>query len=36
MILIALGANLPSVAGPPRATLEAALRALAARGVEVL
>ncbi len=36
MILIALGANLPSVAGSPCATLEAALRALAARGVEVL
>mgnify|MGYP000846217792 CR=1 FL=1 len=31
--LIALGANLPSPAGPPRETLEAALAALAARGV---
>jgi 2-amino-4-hydroxy-6-hydroxymethyldihydropteridine diphosphokinase len=30
---IALGANLPSPAGPPRATLEAALAALAARGL---
>ena len=36
MILIALGANLPSAAGPPRATLEAALAALAARGIAVL
>ena len=35
MILIALGANLPSAAGPPRATLEAALAALVARGIEV-
>ena len=35
MILIALGANLPSPSGPPRATLEAALAALPARGLEV-
>jgi 2-amino-4-hydroxy-6-hydroxymethyldihydropteridine diphosphokinase len=35
MILIALGANLLSPAGPPRATLDAALSALAARGVGV-
>lgn len=34
--LIALGANLPSPAGPPRATLEAALAALAARGIGVV
>jgi 2-amino-4-hydroxy-6-hydroxymethyldihydropteridine diphosphokinase len=33
MILVGLGANLPSTAGPPRATLEAALRALQAAGV---
>ncbi len=33
--LIALGANLPSSAGAPRATLEAALAALAARGIAV-
>lgn len=34
MILIALGGNLPSPRhGPPRATLEAALEVLAARGV---
>jgi 2-amino-4-hydroxy-6-hydroxymethyldihydropteridine diphosphokinase len=33
---IALGANLSSPVGPPRATLEAALAALAARGVEVV
>lgn len=33
--LIALGANLPSPAGPPRATLEAALAALADHGVTV-
>jgi len=32
---IALGANLPSPAGPPRATLEAALAALEARGIVV-
>lgn len=37
MIIIALGANLPSeAAGPPRATLERALTALAARGVNVI
>ncbi|HVZ91494.1 MAG TPA: 2-amino-4-hydroxy-6-hydroxymethyldihydropteridine diphosphokinase [Rhizomicrobium sp.] len=35
MILIALGANLPSKAGPPRATLEAALKALMAKGVRI-
>ncbi len=34
--LIALGANLPSPAGPPRATLEAALDALEAEGVAVV
>jgi len=33
--LVALGANLPSAAGPPRATLAAALEAIAARGLEV-
>ncbi len=37
MILIGLGANLPSSEhGPPQATLAAALAALSARGVEVL
>lgn len=36
MILIGLGANLPGPAGPPRATLEAALTELAAGGVLVL
>lgn len=35
MILIALGANLAGPAGPPRAQLEAALAALARRGVAV-
>ena len=35
MILIGLGANLPGAAGAPRATLEAALAALAAAGVAV-
>lgn len=35
MILIGLGANLPSAAGAPRATLEAALAELAAAGVAV-
>ncbi|MFZ5790480.1 MAG: 2-amino-4-hydroxy-6-hydroxymethyldihydropteridine diphosphokinase [Pseudomonadota bacterium] len=36
-ILVALGANLPSPRfGSPQATLEAALAALAARGVEIL
>ncbi|HWF64016.1 MAG TPA: 2-amino-4-hydroxy-6-hydroxymethyldihydropteridine diphosphokinase [Rhizomicrobium sp.] len=35
-ILIALGANIPSVAGPPEATLKAALEALEGRGVKVL
>ena len=33
MILVALGANLPSAAGPPEATLRAALDALARAGV---
>lgn len=33
MILIAMGANLPSVAGPPQQTLEAALAALAEAGI---
>lgn len=37
MILVALGANLPSPRfGSPRATLEAALATLAARGVEIV
>ncbi len=35
-IFIALGANLPGPAGPPRATLEAALARLAAAGVGVV
>lgn len=35
MIVIALGANLPSSAGPPRATLEAALLQLALRGITI-
>jgi len=35
MKLIALGANLPSSAGPPAVTLEAALRAIASRGVDI-
>lgn len=35
MILIGLGANLPSSAGPPLKTLEAALRALGDAGVEI-
>jgi 2-amino-4-hydroxy-6-hydroxymethyldihydropteridine diphosphokinase len=35
MILIGLGANLPSAAGPPAATLEAALAALAEAGTVV-
>ena len=34
-VLIALGGNLPSWAGPPRATLEAALAALEDAGVRV-
>jgi 2-amino-4-hydroxy-6-hydroxymethyldihydropteridine diphosphokinase len=33
MILIAMGANLPSVAGPPQQTLHAALAALAEAGI---
>ena len=36
MILIALGANLPSPAGPPAATLEAAQRRLEELGIEIL
>lgn len=36
MILIALGANLPSNVGPPRATLEAALASLAQEGGEIV
>lgn len=36
MILIGLGANLPSRFGPPLATLEAAKEALAERGVVIL
>lgn len=35
MILIGLGANLPSAAGPPAATLAAALAALEAAGVAI-
>ena|SRR5579871_2009625 len=35
-IFIALGANIPSAAGPPAATLKAALAALKARGVQIL
>jgi 2-amino-4-hydroxy-6-hydroxymethyldihydropteridine diphosphokinase len=35
-ILIALGANMPSRAGPPAQTLKAALAALTAAGVDVL
>ncbi|HJS30836.1 MAG TPA: 2-amino-4-hydroxy-6-hydroxymethyldihydropteridine diphosphokinase [Alphaproteobacteria bacterium] len=36
MILIALGANLPSTAGPPRATFEAALAELAREAVRIV
>ena len=36
MILIALGANLPSPAGPPAATLKAALARLETLGVKIL
>ena len=36
MILIALGANLPSPAGPPTATLRAALARLEQQGVKIL
>jgi 2-amino-4-hydroxy-6-hydroxymethyldihydropteridine diphosphokinase len=36
MILIALGGNLPSAVGPPRATLEAALERLQQAGVRSL
>ena len=35
MILIALGANLPSAAGAPRETLEAAISALGQRGITI-
>ncbi len=35
MILIALGANLPSIKGTPRDTLHAALASLGARGITV-
>jgi len=35
MILVALGSNLPSRAGPPLATCQAAVRELAVRGVAV-
>lgn len=35
MILIALGANLPSTAGTPRDTLRAALASLGARGITI-
>ena len=36
MILLGLGANLPSAVGPPEATLAAALHALADEGVRLL
>ncbi len=36
MILLGLGANLPSSAGPPLATLVAALASLAASGVQII
>jgi 2-amino-4-hydroxy-6-hydroxymethyldihydropteridine diphosphokinase len=36
MILLALGANLPSTVGPPQETLEAALVALAASGIRIV
>ena len=36
MILLALGANLPSIVGPPLATLEAALAALEKSGVKIV
>ena len=36
MILIGLGANLPSAVGAPRRTLEAALRRLETKGVRVI
>ncbi len=35
-IFIALGANIPSAAGPPDVTLKAALAALGKRGVQIL
>lgn len=36
MIVVALGANLPSNAGPPRATLDAAFRSLAQEGGDIV
>ena len=36
MILIGLGANLPSTSGPPRATCEAALGRMEAEGLRIL
>lgn len=36
MILVGLGSNLPSAAGPPAATLEAALARIEAEGVDIL
>jgi 2-amino-4-hydroxy-6-hydroxymethyldihydropteridine diphosphokinase len=36
VILIALGANLPSIAGPPAVTLQRALARLEAEGVKIL
>lgn len=36
MIFVALGANLPSTAGSPRATLDAALRSLAQEGGDIV
>jgi 2-amino-4-hydroxy-6-hydroxymethyldihydropteridine diphosphokinase len=36
MILIGLGANLPSIAGGPRETLEAAIASLAGEGVAII
>lgn len=36
MILVALGANLPSIIGPPRSTFEVALASLAQEGGEIV
>jgi 2-amino-4-hydroxy-6-hydroxymethyldihydropteridine diphosphokinase len=36
MIYVALGANIPSPAGPPEVTLRKALEAMAARGIRVI
>jgi 2-amino-4-hydroxy-6-hydroxymethyldihydropteridine diphosphokinase len=36
MILVALGANLPSSAGPPEETLKSALRRLAGQGITIV